>query len=89
MREQLSHPKTKSLTQCQQSSISAIQVFAYLLAARKRCKPSARMVEPTETHLKEITRCLREGIDAKDLLHVVDVKPKSKADGKRWRTLTV
>ena len=51
----------------------AIQVFAYLLAARKRCKPSARMVEPTETHLKEITRCLREGIDAKDLLHVVDV----------------
>ncbi len=51
----------------------AIQVFAYLLAARKRCKPSARTVEPTETHLKEITRCLREGIDAKDLLHVVDV----------------
>ena len=51
----------------------AIQVFAYLLAARKRCKPSARTVEPTETHLTEITRCLREGIDAKDLLHVVDV----------------
>ena len=51
----------------------AIHVFGYLLAARKRCKPSARTVEPTETHLKEITRCLREGIDAQDLIHVVDV----------------
>lgn len=51
----------------------AIQVFAYLLAARKRCKPSARTVEPTETHLKEIMRCLRDGIDAQDLIHVVDV----------------
>jgi hypothetical protein len=51
----------------------AIHVFGYLLAARKRCKPSARTVEPTETHLKEITRCLREGIEAQDLIHVVDV----------------
>ena len=51
----------------------AIHVFGYLLAARKRCKPSARTVEPTETHLKEITRCLRDGIDAQDLIHVVDV----------------
>lgn len=50
----------------------AIHVFGYLLAARKRCKPSARTVEPTETHLKEITRCLREGIEAQDLIHVVD-----------------
>ena len=51
----------------------AIHVFGYLLAARKRCKPSARTVEPTETHLTEITRCLRDGIDAQDLIHVVDV----------------
>lgn len=51
----------------------AIHVFGYLLAARKRCKPSARTVEPTETHLKEITRCLRDGIEAQDLIHVVDV----------------
>lgn len=51
----------------------AIHVFGCLLAARKRCKPSARTVEPTETHLKEITRCLREGIEAQDLIHVVDV----------------
>lgn len=51
----------------------AIHVFGYLLAARKRCKQSARTVEPTETHLKEITRCLREGIEAQDLIHVVDV----------------
>lgn len=51
----------------------AIHVFGYLLAARKRCKPSARTVEPTETHLKEITRCLREGIEAQDLIHVVEV----------------
>jgi len=64
----------------------AIHVFGYLLAARKRCKPSARTVEPTETHLKEITRCLRDGIDAQDLIHVVDVWEAQVKSGRQEMT---
>ena len=64
----------------------AIHVFGYLLAARKRCKPSARTVEPTETHLKEISRCLREGIDAKDLIHVVDIWEAQVKSGRQEMT---
>jgi len=64
----------------------AIHVFGYLLAARKRCKPSARMVEPTETHLKEITRCLKEGIDAQDLIHVVDIWEAQVKSGRQEMT---
>lgn len=51
----------------------AIHIFGALQAARKRCKPGARIVEPTETHLKEIVRCLNDKISPADLLHVVDV----------------
>jgi hypothetical protein len=56
-------PKDKESDPVATEQHLAIHVFGYLLAARKRCKPSARTVEPTETHLKEITRCLCEGID--------------------------
>lgn len=66
-------PKDKERDPVATEQHLAIHVFGYLLAARKRCKPSARTVEPTETHLKEIMRCLRDGIDAQDLIHVVDV----------------
>ena len=72
-REVVEPPKDKEPDPVATEQHLAIQVFGYLLAARKRCKPSARTVEPTETHLKEILRCLREGIDAQDLIHVVDV----------------